>query len=381
MNKWFHLVVLLNGLWILIMIAMLSTRGETNLYVKAKNAILHMASPLLDSSRVQINGRIIIEQAEKTNSDGAKRFFKQNGKDLYSFFLYGVMPNVDCSKFTAENYDLSHRYDRNILIGEVGVRVKTTILHNFSPEIDEDIRSKFPKEIVDQNWFENHPFQISCHPKENQNLFCLFRIWLNLIRYKTEPEIITNRYQDSYFYGLELDKNLTTVKGSANIIGIPTTVQDTAFNGPEDPRVIKVNGTTFANFVTSMRKPYLAHEERHQKLWDLDENVYYESEVENFDLQSNEKNWTPWVLHDVLHFVYQFTPVFRALRCEIQKPPVRKLKCSFFVGQPPHRTLNFSTNDMLLRGGTPIVAYTVPDYYLAITHSVQDHYDSRRNLF
>ena len=383
MNKWFLTVLFLNGAALLIMISLFSSDGSSqrrfqiSLRQMASRSI-EVTPPPFNSTETGVTNNI--DEKEDQIVGNSPRFFKHrvNGHDPYSFFLYGVMPVVDCSNFS--NHEAGKIDPGKVgLIGEAGVRVKTTILHDFSPTIDEHLRSMFQANVVRETWFEVHPFQISCLPDENELLYCSFRVWLHLDRFEgMDKSMVRNRFQDSYLYSLKLDKNLKIVPGSAGIIGIPAPVQDTAFNGPEDPRVFRVNGTTFVNFIMGHAVPNVNFPLRHQHLWDTEESVFYDIQVNRFQLHEWEKNWTPWVMGDDLYFIYQFTPILRVMRCQIQRPPIRTVSCSFFIGQPPYAGLGSSTNSMLLRGGTPIVPYTVPNYYLAITHSVQGYSKARR---
>ena len=294
------------------------------------------------------------------------KFKKSDEKYRFKYQIYGAIPSFICK----ENDDdegpfysdrpLPVSPVRKIITGEV----ESSVLLHLNGQIKEEFGKMFSARIKNEKWFHQiRPIQASCNFL-NSSLFCVLRLWFNLNLSKSIP----NRYQDSYLVLMEIGENLQIKQGSLKILGIPVAVNDINFNGPEDPRLIIVNGSLFIDFNTGQIHQGIDETVRRLFLWSLPDSRLYDIEIENYKMNLIEKNWPPLVGDDgkSLFYIYQMLPFTRILKCQIDN----LLSCHFVAGEPDFSDESVKTRKMLLRGGSPFVHYK-SDYFLSATHSLQ----------
>ena len=246
---------------------------------------------------------------------------------------------------------------------EIQTEMTSSLVHKFSPYLEERVRAKFVDPPTDNSFYVLSP----AVALRGGQLHIFSRVMVDRMRYRfTKPQRFPlNQFLTNYILHESFSGELNPL-GGGSLLGIPTPIFPMDGDGAMDPRVFQLRDKLylmvllFTYIEDKLWKP-------HPLIWDVEES---RAILPTVDLTYNEhspmeKNWSPVVVNDTLYLVHNLDPL-RMLRCDLEGPGA---SCQFVVDEAGSGGFTFERRRHTLRGGTPFVLYQWP-YYISLAHSV-----------
>ena len=122
----------------------------------------------------------------------------------------------------------------------------SSLIHSFSPDIEQSAASKFVDPAKDQVYFANSPAFVF----HKGHIILVIRIWLQYEKYDKTNIWPSNRFSDNYFYTRTYNRRFQPLD-DGHIMGIPTPKWYIG-DGPIEPRVVVHDDEILVTFNTGV---------------------------------------------------------------------------------------------------------------------------------
>ncbi|CAH1792047.1 unnamed protein product [Owenia fusiformis] len=243
-------------------------------------------------------------------------------------------------------------------------QMESSLLYEFSPDIEENVRNLFINENGTNDQLEFHVISPAILPYKG-NIMVVARVWLNYERRRSVDRLNEkNQWMDNYLYSQMFDGKMHPIS-PGKLLGIPAPVQYKMNAGCSDARLFKWMGSLMISFYMTIRDNK-SIDIGQLYLLDYEHNIIRKPKIVNHTIARIDSNWAPLIINESLHFVYTMDPL-RILKCTREEN--MDIICHFImsidtalVEYPFHRRTDF------LRGGSPFLPYK-ESYFISVTHS------------
>ncbi|CAH1784812.1 unnamed protein product [Owenia fusiformis] len=243
-------------------------------------------------------------------------------------------------------------------------QVESSLLHEFSPDIEDRVRNLFINDNGNNDQLEFHVISPAILPYKG-NIMVVARVWLNYERRHSIDNLNEkNRWLDNYLFSQLFDGNMRPIS-SGNLVGIPAPTQYVANAGCSDARIFSWKGSLMILFYMTMMDNEGVNI-GHLFILDYDRNILRKPKFVDYKIAKIDSNWSPLVVDDFLHFVYTMDPL-RILKC--LKDEHMDIICHFVTSlDTTLQKYPFDIREDILRGGSPFLPYK-KSYFISVAHS------------
>ncbi|CAH1784813.1 unnamed protein product [Owenia fusiformis] len=253
-------------------------------------------------------------------------------------------------------------------------QIESSLLHEFSPDIEDRVRNLFINDTGDNDQLEFHVISPAILPYKG-NIMVVARVWLNYERRYHIRDKEMNRWIDNYLYTQMFDGNMRPLS-SGNILGIPVPVQYSLNTGCSDARIFNWMGSLMILFYMAM-KDNEGTDIGHLFILDYDRNILRKPKIVDHKIANIDSNWSPLVIDDSLHFVYTLDPL-RILKC--LKDVHMDIICHFVTSlDTTLQKYPFDVHRDILRGGSPFMPYK-ESYFISVAHSTLTYFTPEQDM-
>jgi hypothetical protein len=233
-------------------------------------------------------------------------------------------------------------------------------VRNNAEYLREVLGLQLPKYEQAKYWGSMSSVGFKMHISANKTLLLIFsRVWFskNICHHACNPdksylyvEALTSSYHRTY-YNLS-SKNKKNIR-IPSILEVTQPEINACCLGPEDSRIV-LNDNNDLLFTFNM-----LDQDKRRKIWLYNLFTGYQTplSIGNRPPLDMEKNWTPFVKNNKLHFVYSYKPL-QILQC-----PTENGECEFI--SEVHTGQDIGS----LRGGTQLVKFRDTDYFVGIART------------